>query len=196
MIGLERLRNVVQCAENVLDGGIPGDFVETGVWRGGATILMRAILRAYDVTDRRVWVVDSFEGLPQPDSERYPADERSTLHLLENLRVSLDEVRANFAAFDLLDDNVQFVKGWFRDTIPAFAGTKLAILRLDGDMYESTWLALSHLYPKLSPGGYCIIDDFGAVPECAQAVADYRAKNNIGTPLSRIDWTGVFWRKP
>jgi O-methyltransferase len=195
MIGPQRLANVAACVRSVLERGVPGDLVETGVWRGGATIVMRAVLRAYGVRDRSVWVADSFEGLPPPDPDRYPLDAGDTHHTFSDLAVSLEEVRRNFGRYDLLDEQVRFVKGWFRDTLPELPVAQIAVLRLDGDMYESTMVALESLYPKLSPGGYCIVDDYGAVPGCARAVDDYRARHRLDEILQPVDWTAVYWRK-
>ena len=148
-------------------------------WRGGATIFMRAVLKAYGVTDRYVWVADSFEGLPPPETGKYPHDAGDRLHEARELAVSLEEVKANFERYGLLDDQVRFLKGWFRDTLPAAPIERLAVLRLDGDMYESTMDTLVNLYPKLSEGGYAIVDDYGAIPACRQAVNDYRSANAI-----------------
>jgi len=195
MVGMKRLRNVEQCVRKVLEDQIPGDLMETGVWRGGTVILMRAILSAYQVTDRKVWVADSFAGLPKPNALKYQADKGDRHHKMSELAVDLETVKKNFRSFHLLDDQVQFLKGWFKDTLPIAPIDQLAVLRLDGDMYESTMDALTHLYPALSPGGYCIIDDWGAIPACKQAVLDYRLANNITDEIQQIDWTGVFWRK-
>ena len=195
MIGRLRLDNIQQCADRVFADGIPGDFMETGVWRGGATIFMRALLEAYGDTSRRVWVADSFCGLPPPDPERYPADKDDPHHRFEPLRVSAGEVRDNFRRYGLLDERVVFVEGFFRDTLPACNVERLSLLRLDGDMYESTMEALESLYPKLSPGGFCIIDDYGAIPTCAQAVEDFRRAHGIAEELAWVDWTGVYWRR-
>jgi O-methyltransferase len=195
MIGLRRLDNVRSCVKDVLDRGIPGDFIETGVWRGGATILMRAILKAHGVTDRRVWVADSFEGLPPPNPEKYPHDEGDIHHTHAQLAISLEQVQSNFRRYGLLDDQVRFLKGWFRDTLPAASIAQLAVIRLDGDMYESTMDALTNLYPKLSVGGYAIVDDYGCIPACRQAVQDYRALHGIADQIHPIDWTGVYWRR-
>ena len=195
MIGRLRLDNIQRCAERVFEDGIPGDFMETGVWRGGATIFMRALLDAHGDTTRRVWVADSFCGLPPPDPERYPADKNDPHHQFAPLSVSLDEVKSNFDRYGLLDERVVFVEGFFRDTLGSCGIERLALLRLDGDMYESTIQALEALYPKLSPGGYCIIDDYGAIPTCAQAVDDFRRARNITEELVWIDWTGVYWRR-
>lgn len=195
MIGLRRLDNVQHCVTDVLRRGVPGDLIETGAWRGGAAIFMRAILRVFDDTQRLVWVADSFQGLPKPDPERYPAD-AGDRHWAESVFVvSFDEVKANFARYGLLDDQVRFLVGWFRDTLPAAPIRQLAVLRLDGDMYESTMDSLRHLYPKLSQGGYVIVDDYGAVPGCRKAVDDFRKEHGITETLEQIDWTGVFWQR-
>jgi O-methyltransferase len=195
MVGMKRLDNLQACAERVITDGIPGDFIETGVWRGGCTILLRAVLAAYGDTGRRVWVADSFEGLPAPDAQRFPADAGDTHHTVDFLRVSEATVRETFARYGLLDAQVRFLKGWFRDTLPSAPIERLALMRLDGDMYESTIEALGALYPKLSPGGFVIVDDYGAIPGCRQATDDFRSRSRIAEPLERVDWTGVFWRR-
>ena len=194
MIGLKRLNNIQFCVEDVLKNNIPGDLIETGVWRGGATIFMRAILKTHKSTNRTVWVADSFEGLPAPNPKDYPADTGINLNSIPYLAVSLETVKANFKKYDLLDHQVKFLKGWFKDTLPHAPIRQLAVLRLDGDLYESTMDTLKYLYPKLSIGGYIIIDDFSIAP-CRQAVADYRAKHNITEPIQNIDGWGVFWKR-
>lgn len=194
MIGLRRLDNLQQCLESVLRERIPGDLIETGVWRGGASIFMRAVLAAHAVADRRVYVADSFRGLPPPDTTRYPADAGDDLHTYAELAVDRATVEANFAKYGLLDQQVVFVEGWFADTLPALAVKEFALIRLDGDMYGSTMDALEALYPKLAVGGYCIIDDY-ALPGCRRAVEDYRQQNGIVEPLQEVDWTGVCWRR-
>ncbi|HEX2272390.1 MAG TPA: TylF/MycF/NovP-related O-methyltransferase [Acidimicrobiales bacterium] len=195
MIGLVRLDNLQQCVVDVIRRGVPGDLIETGVWRGGATILMRGVLAAYGVTDRVVWAADSFEGLPRPDADRFAEDSGDPFWGYRDLAVSLDEVKANFARYGLLDDQVRFLPGWFRDTLPSAPIEQLAVLRLDGDMYESTIVALEALYPKLAPGGYVIVDDYHAVSSCRSAVDDYRSASGIDEPIERIDWGGAFWRR-
>lgn len=195
MVGWKRLENLQYCIEDVLARGVPGDLAETGTWRGGASIFMRAVLRAHGIRDRSVWVADSFAGLPRPDPERFPADAGDRHHEYDFLAVPLKVVKANFARYDLLDDQVRFLVGWFRDTLPTAPIDRLAVLRLDGDMYESTCLALTHLYPKLTRGGYAIIDDYQVVPGCRQAVDDFRAQQGIVEPIREIDWAGVYWRR-
>lgn len=195
MIGMQRLTSLQSCVETVLADEIPGDLVECGVWRGGACILMRAVLAAYGDETRRVWLADSFAGLPRPDTVNYKADKGIRLDLFAGiLGVPESEVRANFERYGLLDDQVRFLPGWFKDTLPDAPIDRIAVLRLDGDLYESTIQALDALYPRVSTGGYCIIDDY-VIPACRQAVADYRAKHGITAEIVDIDGTGVLWRK-
>jgi hypothetical protein len=194
MVGLERLRNVRRCVETALAEGVPGDLIEAGTWRGGVAILMRGVLEAYGAAERTVYVADSFAGLPPPDPERYPADEGDRSHEFDQLAVGVEEVRENFRRYGLLDERVRFVAGWFRDSLPPLRGNRWAVVRLDGDMYESTMDGLVNLYDDLSPGGFLIVDDF-AMDSCRQAVEDFRRERGIEEPIERIDWTGAFWRR-
>jgi len=193
MIGLERLDNLQSCIETVISDDVPGDLIETGVWRGGACIFMRAVLAAHGVTDRRVFVADSFKGLPKPDGEKWPADKGDRHHAEEYLSVSRQDVEKNFRRYELLDDQVVFLEGWFSETLPSAPIERLAVLRLDGDMYGSTMDALQHLYPKLEPGGFCIVDDY-QLPGCRAAVEDFRKQHGIAAEIQPIDGSGVFWR--
>ena len=195
MVGRRRLDNVTDCIVDVIENDVPGDLIETGVWRGGTTMLMRRVLKAYGVTDRRVYVADSFAGLPPPNPAKYPADEGLFLNQYEVLSVSLDDVRANFERYGLLDAQVVFLKGWFSDTLPTLRDNAWSVLRLDGDLYESTMDALTNLYPGLSPGGWIIVDDY-KIEACRKAVHDYRDANHIGTEIVEIDWSGICWKKP
>ena len=195
MIGRTRLRSLRECCETVLKEGIPGDFVETGIWRGGASIMMAAVLAAYECTDRTVWGFDSFQGLPPPNEEQFPADRGDELYRFPQLAVSLQEVTENFRRVGLLSDQVTLVNGWFRDTVATATIEQIAVLRLDGDLYESTIQVLEALYSKLSPGGFCIIDDYGAMRSCKAAVDDFRRDQEITEPVVDIDGKGVLWRK-
>jgi Macrocin-O-methyltransferase (TylF) len=194
MIGLRRLDNIQFCIERIIEERVPGDLLEAGVWRGGASVFMRGVLQAYGVTDRTVWLADSFKGLPPPDPTRHPADRGDWLFKEPYLAVSLDEVRSTFERYGLLDDRVRFIEGWFRQTLPDAPVRQLALLRLDGDMYESTMDALSSLFPRVVAGGFVIIDDFN-LPPCRQAVTDFRERHQIADRIETIDWAGVFWRK-
>lgn len=195
MAGLLRMANVRMCIESVLADEVPGDMIETGVWRGGMAIFMRGVLKAHAVTDRTVWLADSFAGLPSPDVQRYPADKGWDFTKYGILSVSADEVRQNFRRYQLLDDRVRFVVGLFKDTLPEAPIEQLSVLRLDGDLYESTIQALEPLYPKLSPGGYCIVDDYGQIDACRRAIHDYRDAHGIVDEIVDIDGSGVYWRR-
>ncbi len=194
MIGLKRLDNLQYCIETVLGERVEGDLIETGVWRGGACIFMGAVLAAYGIEDRKIFVADSFEGLPKPDAEKYPSDKGDIHHTHTYLAVSKKDVENNFRKYGLLNNQVVFLKGWFKDTLSQAPIEKLSILRLDGDMYGSTMESLNSLYPKLSSGGFCIIDDY-ALPGCKSAVNDFRSKHAIDSEMKEIDWTGKYWKK-
>jgi O-methyltransferase len=192
MIGVRRLDHLEECAVTVIEEHIPGDLVETGVWRGGASIFMSAVLKAYGETERVMWLCDSFQGIPDPVHE---ADIESRVVNHDDLIVPLEQVQENFARYGLLDDQVRFLKGWFSDTLPTAPIEQVALLRLDGDQYVSTMDALDALYPKVSSGGFVIVDDYGIIKACRQAVADYRDAHGITDPIHDIDGSGAFWRK-
>lgn len=194
MVGLDRLDNLRDCIETVVREEVPGDLIETGVWRGGASIFMRGVLKANGVTDRSVWVADSFRGLPPPDPGRYPDDSDGLWHTADHLAVPLEAVKDNFDRYGLLDDQVRFLEGWFRDTLPTVRDKTWSVIRLDGDMYESTTDALENLYPSLAPGGFLIVDDY-SIEACRRAVADFRDANQITEPMERVDWSAVYWRR-
>lgn len=196
MVGLARLANLRSCIEAILADDVPGDILEAGVWRGGASIFMRGVLAAHGVDDRTLWLADSFEGLPPPDVANFPQDSKLALHTFNYLAVSQEQVQSNFEKYDLYDERqVRFLKGWFKDTMPSAPIDRLALLRLDGDMYESTIQVLEGLYDKVSPGGFVVVDDYSSFPECKQATDDFRRDRNINDPIEKIDWSGVFWRK-
>jgi O-methyltransferase len=195
MVGLRRLDNLHDCLQTIIGEGVPGDIVETGVWRGGASIFMKGVLTAYG-EKREQWLCDSFEGLPPPDVENFPQDEGIRLDQESwYLAVSEADVRRNFDRYNLLDEQVHFVKGWFNDTLDTLPAEQISLLRLDGDLYESTIQALEPLYPKLVVGGFCVIDDYGNIEACKQAVHDYRTTHGITDPIIDIDGCGAFWRK-
>lgn len=194
MIGTARMRNLRELTETVLRDGVEGDLLEAGVWRGGACIYMRGVLAAYGDTDRRVWVADSFAGLPLPDPKRYPADKGDTHHTVKELIVPLEEVKAGFDRFGLLDRQVQFLPGWFKDTLAGAPVDRLAILRLDGDMYGSTMETLEALHHRVTPGGFVIVDDY-ILPGARKAVDDFREQRRITDPIQDVDGAAVFWRR-
>ena len=196
MIGAKRLGNLRTLCERAFTEGVPGDFIETGVWRGGACILMRAVIAAYGDAARKVICADSFAGLPPPSPDAYPADLNDRHHEFDQLAIPLEQVQDNFRRYELLDEQVVFLKGLFKDTLPGLSAERFAVIRCDGDMYESTIQALEALYPRLSPGGFLIIDDYGAIPACRAAVEDYRTQNGIDAEKHQVDWTGIWWQKP
>lgn len=187
MAGLTRLDDLQECVESVVREAVPGDLIETGVWRGGASMLMRATLDALGERDRTVYAADSFQGFPTADAQGH-------LNAVDFLSVSLEEVQSNFERFGL-DSGVEFVAGFFADTMPELSDRRWSIVRLDGDTYDATWLTLESLYPNLAPGGYLIVDDYGALRECARAVDDFRDQLGLSEPLVRVDWTCVRWRR-
>lgn len=191
MIGLRRMENLQYCVEEILKNNIPGDLIETGVWRGGACIFMRGILKEYGIANRKVFVADSFKGFPNP---KYDMDKCATFLNDSILSVSKENVKSNFKKYGMLDEQVEFIEGYFSDTLPKIEGI-FSLLRLDGDLYESTWDGLINLYPKLSVGGYIIVDDYWAVPMCKLAVDIYRLEFDIKDQIFEIDGFGVYWKK-
>lgn len=202
MLPLVRFDNLEQCMLQVLQRQVPGDFIETGAWRGGATIFMRGLLKALGVSDRNVWVADSFEGLPVPDAEKFPLEAKAhngpvMKELFNHLTVSLEEVKHNFELYNLLDDQVVFLKGWFNQTLPSAPIKRIAVLRVDGDYYESTMDSLTNLYDKVSIGGYVIIDDYGeeSWTYCKKAVDEFRRSRGISDEIIPVDKPCVFWQR-
>ena len=191
MVGFKRLENLQECMETVINEGIQGDYIETGVWRGGACIFMRGVLRAYGIKDRIVWMADSFDGFP--DATRPDDMELTSQKEQAHLAVPLHDVVHNFELYGLMDDRVRAIQGWFSQTLPGPV-KKLAVLRLDCDLYESTMDVLQSLYKLLEPGGFCIIDDWN-VPMCREAVNNYRELHMVYEPLIDIDGHSVYWRK-
>ncbi len=202
MLPLARLDQLQHCVEDVIRRGVPGDLLEAGVWRGGAVILMRAVLQVRGITDRCVWVADSFEGLPVPDAQRYPK-EAAAHHspvmrdAFGHFKAGLERVQANFAHYGLLDAQVRFLPGWFKDTLPAAPVRQLAVLRLDCDYHESTRVCLDSLYDKLSVGGYVIVDDYGEDQwtHCKDAVDRFRAERGIAEPMVPVDSRCWYWQR-
>jgi hypothetical protein len=196
IVPVERLDNVQRCFEEVVRDDVPGDLIETGVWRGGTVIFMRALLVAHGICDRTVWAADSFEGFPKV--RRYEEDRGQdfTAGLGDALlSVGIDTVQENFRRYGLLDEQVRFLHGWFSETLPAAGIEQLAILRLDCDLYESTWDAMTALEPKVRRGGFVIVDDYGTYPQCRRAVDEYRARVGVGDPIERVDKGAFYWRK-
>ena len=190
MVGLGRLDDLQRCVETVVADGVAGDLIEAGSWRGGASMLMRATLDTLG-DDRTVCVADSFQGFPELEE----GDEHGArLTAFEFLAVPEDEVRESFARLGL-DHGVEFVAGFFEETLGALAGRQWAIVRLDADSYDATRYALECLYPGLAVGGYLVIDDYGSFDGCRRAVDEFREAHRIAEPIEAIDHTGARWRR-
>lgn len=202
MLPMVRLDNLQFLMDQILANNIPGDFIEAGVWRGGACMLMQFILKEWKETKRKVWVADSFKGLPEPtvgydkELKSYNSAMMQDKDGFNLFSVSKDVVMDNFREFGLLDVNVHFLEGWFSETLPNARIRTLALMRLDGDYYESTMTSLQYLYPKLSKGGYVIVDDYGETKwtACKEAVDQYRKEKKISAPIIQVDSKCIFWR--
>jgi O-methyltransferase len=193
MIGWHRMRNLRELCNETYVNNVAGDFVECGVWRGGAAMMMAAVANLYEgvLQQRKIWLFDSFEGLPKPELQQDAGDQH---HTYRQLKVSLEEVKRNFDKVRLLKDNVKFVKGWFKDTTPNAEVEQIAVLRVDGDMYQSTRDVLENLYPKVSKGGFVIIDDYN-LPGARLATDEFLREQKIYSEVIAIDRMGVYWRK-
>jgi hypothetical protein len=192
MIGWRRMNHLRNECERVLREGVMGDFLEAGVWRGGAVMMMRAVLKAYGVVDRNVIAADTFAGLPLDTDCR---DAAAILRDVPQFAVSLEDVKAAFFRYGLLDKQVVFLKGEFAATLANAPTSQLAILRLDGDTYRSAQDTLVALYDKLSPGGSLILDDYFLFEDNRRAIDEFRAGCDIADPIVRIDTYGGYWIK-
>jgi len=200
MAGGARVQNVRDLVEETISAGVPGDWLEAGTWRGGCSIMARVVQTVLgEEKQRRTYVCDSFAGLPL-SSTSADEDKWNKMHYLE---VSQSEVEANFEQFVPLDDNVRFRKGYFSESLPEVRkelqrdGRQLAVLRGDGDMYESYTDILYNLYEFVSVGGYFICDDCPAIAEAKKAIEDFRKHHAIEDPLQTVDGSamGTFWQK-
>ena len=190
MVGHLRLENIKKCIIDISRNNIEGDVLEAGAWRGGASMYARAVLNAFGLSNKTLWVADSFEGMPKPKNPKDGWD------LSDNnyLSVSLNQVRKNFTRFNLLNENVKFLKGWFNETLPHAPIEKLCLLRLDGDMYHSTMDTLNSMYAKVSSGGYVIVDDYNSWPACKRAIQEFRTNHKINNDMIVVDDTCVYWQ--
>jgi O-methyltransferase len=193
MIGLTRLDDLQACVESIVADGIPGDLIEAGTWRGGASMLMRATLDTLESPQREVWLADSFQGFPLPEPDGTDRELEQDMSAVDYLAPDVDDVRGYFARFGL-DQGVRFVPGFFEETMQGLAGRQWSLVRLDADTYRATRLTLEALYPGLAVGGYVVIDDYALDP-CRQAVEDFRAEHGITESIEQVDWTAWRWRR-
>lgn len=198
MVGRKRLENSLGLAMDVIEREIPGDFIEAGIWRGGVVAVWAALLKSQPGHGRKVYGADSFEGIPPAKPDQYPADSAHTG--CDGMEILNDNSKARVEGYlsrlGLLSEDLVLVEGWFNETLANIETEKFAVIRADGDTYESTIQILENLYPKLSDGGYIIIDDYFSWAGCRSAVEEFRGMNaGACGELITVDWTAVYWRK-
>lgn len=196
---IERMYALYKATQYIVNSKILGDFVECGVWKGGSTMIMAKTLLKMDDTKRKIYLYDTFAGMPKPSKkdkrlydslEFYEIWKRKQKKGYNEFNYSpLSEVKKNMFSTKYPPKNLIFVKGRVEDRIPSSAPSKIALLRLDTDWYESTYHELVHLYPLLSQGGVLIIDDYGYCSGSKEAVDKYFNKNRK-ILLNRIDIPG------
>jgi O-methyltransferase len=206
MTSPERLYALIQAIRYASAAAIPGDIVECGVWRGGSMMAAARTLLECGDANRHLYLFDTFEGMSSPSSRDVALDGTSASDLLRSqdkadpssawCYATLENVRSAMSGTGYERDRIHYVKGKVEDTIPDAAPERIAVVRLDTDWYESTRHELEQLYPRLSPGGVLIIDDYGHWAGCRQAVDEYFASNNIRVLLNRVDYTGRIAVKP
>ena len=206
MTSPERLFGLIQAVRYVVAASVPGDIVECGVWRGGSMMAAALTLMACSDTSRSLHLFDTFEGMSAPTAPDVAVNGEHAATLLTAPRstdpqspwcyAGIEDVRAAMASTEYPADRIHYVQGRVEDTLPAKAPTRIAVLRLDTDWYESTKHELTHLYPLLCPGGVLIIDDYGHWAGCRKAVDEYFEANHIGLLLNRVDYTGRVGLKP
>jgi len=200
MTSLERMFSLYQSINYILDNNIEGDFVECGVWRGGSSMMMSLMLKSRNVSDRKIYLYDTFEGMSEPSELDKTAKGVSATDLMKSEKIddersvwcysSLDNVKNNLYSTGYPMENLIFIQGKVEDTLTKNIPGKLALLRLDTDWYESTKIELEVLYPLLVEKGVLIIDDFGHWEGAKKAVLEYFKSSNNHPLLHRIDYTG------
>ena len=198
MVGTIRLNGIRDAIIDVVTNGVSGGFVETGVWRGGASLYAAAVSLAVGRPDMPIYACDSYQGLPKATDKKRDNDLWSKLTFLE---VSLEQVKRAFDMTLLNSDRVHFVKGYFEHTMPVLGASMkygdIAVLRQDGDMYSSYIDVFFTLYDKLTVGGYLIVDDW-SIPEARKAVQDFRTMHGITDDTDKMyfpDPVSAYWKK-
>lgn len=195
MTGIVRLNNVRNLLRDVMHNNINGDYIETGVWRGGSSVFAKAVMSTeLQGKNRKSYVCDSFRGLPSGDRNIHKGDQG--WDHTPYLEVPDLIVAENFLKLNLLDSKVIFVKGFFKDTMPILRDKieSLAIMRLDGDMYQSTVDVLYNLYNKLNVGGYVIIDDWFGFP-AKDACEDFFKVHKFSPKIVPVDTHAAYFKK-
>jgi O-methyltransferase len=201
MTTIERMYALWQAVRYIAARGVPGDFVECGVWRGGSSMLAALTFEAAGDRHREFHLYDTFEGMAEPSWEDGALARRMwSRHQQANHNdwcySPIDEVRENMLSTGLLEERLHLVKGKVEETIPDRAPERIALLRLDTDFYSSTRHELVHLFPLLQPGGVLVIDDYGDWGGARRAVDEYIAEHAIAVLLTRVDSTGRVAIKP
>ena len=195
MTSAERIAAVCDAARYISRSGIAGAVVECGVWRGGSMMAAARTLLEERDTARDLYLFDTFEGMTEPGAADVSifgaaAAEEYKLHPEGWCAASLDDVRESMQRVGYPSDRVHLVKGLVEETIPGGAPQQIALLRLDTDWYESTRHELEHLFPRITPGGVLIIDDYGHWQGARKAVDEYLQTRGIPLLLARTDYTG------
>ena len=202
MTSTGKMYGIFKSIEYIETYGIDGDIVECGVWRGGSSMNAALSLMHFGSRDRKLFLYDTYEGMPPPDEMDVNFLEEKASELLAGsdgggstsddpgnywARVDMDEVRQNMSLTRYPEENIVLVKGKVEETIPGTMPGKIALLRLDTDWYESTYHVLRYLFPFLSPGGVLILDDYGYWKGAKKAVDRYFDENMIPILLNRMD---------
>ncbi len=196
-----RVWALIRAVDYLDENKIAGDFVECGVWRGGSAMAMMLACQGDGQQARHVWLYDTFEGMSPPtDLDFEIQSDRSTSEILAKIPFSeasrmwgyspRDEVKSNVSSTGYPEERVTMVEGDVVETLRSTTPERIALLRLDTDWYESTLAELEVLFPKLVPGGVCIIDDYGHWGGSRRAVDEYFAGQSVKPMLSRIDYSG------
>ena len=180
-LGRFRLNHIEACLEAIRDQGVEGDLVDSGTGRGGAAMFMCGFLAVHEMADRRVWVADRFDSRGSTEDFEFAHD--------------FNTVRDGFARFGLLDDRVVFLQGPPSETLAGAAVGEIGLLRVASEDPEEVGAVLGALYDRVTPGGFVVVDGYGA-PACESAVDEFRSARGIVEPLERVDWSAAAWRKP
>lgn len=195
LVGPERIHNLFVLAQRIEDEQIPGDVIECGVCNGGtAALLARFATRSQ--LNRTMWLLDSFQGMPAPTAEDAdgPGADAAKDHIGKE-RGEINRVRKVLEQAGADMSRVKILPGWFVDTLPSVASSKIALLNIDADWYQSVKLCLETLYDRVVTGGFVSLDDYGHWPGCRRAVDEFFQARQIKASLQRADYTAHWFRK-